>query len=58
MAKATGSEAGKQVLLQYGFDYTAVFAIGWSDLHHVICVLHDRSDAVQKKRASSSAATS
>jgi 4-cresol dehydrogenase (hydroxylating) len=57
VAKAIGSEAGKQVgmakkvLAQHGFDYTAGFAIGWRDLHHIICVLHDRSDARQKESA-------
>lgn len=58
VAKAVGAEAGKQVTMarevlgRHGFDYTAGFAIGWRDLHHIICVLHDRSDDDERRRAS------
>ncbi|HSI57435.1 MAG TPA: FAD-binding oxidoreductase [Ideonella sp.] len=57
VAKAIGSEAGKQVKMArkvldgFGFDYTAGFAIGWRDLHHIVCVLHDRSVPDEKLRA-------
>ena len=57
VAQVKGHEAEQQVklaqkvLAKHGFDYTAGFAIGWRDLHHIIDVLYDRSNPDEKKRA-------
>jgi 4-cresol dehydrogenase (hydroxylating) len=53
VAQAKGSESrrqyamARQTLDKYGFDYTAGFAIGWRELHHIIAVLYDRSDPAE-----------
>ena len=39
------------ILAKYGFDYTAAFAIGWRDLHHICALLYDRSDEAMHQRA-------
>jgi 4-cresol dehydrogenase (hydroxylating) len=41
----------KQALDKHGFDYTAAYAIGWRDLHHIIALLFDKSDKDQEKKA-------
>ena len=52
-----GDEALKQYrmvrdrLHQYGFDYLSVFAIGWREMHHVIELVFDRSNADEMRRA-------
>lgn len=57
VAAAKGKEAAEQtklartILEKYGFDYTAAYAIGWRDLHHIIALLFDKSDAEQEKKA-------
>ena len=57
VAPAKGSETqgqvelAKQILGKHGFDYTAAFAIGSRELHHIIALLYDKSDAAEEKRA-------
>jgi 4-cresol dehydrogenase (hydroxylating) len=57
VAAAKGKEAQAQtslarsILDKHGFDYTAAYAIGWRDLHHIIALLFDKSDPAQEKKA-------
>jgi len=57
VAAAKGAEAEGQtklargILDKHGFDYTAAYAIGWRDLHHIIALLYDKSDPEQEKKA-------
>jgi 4-cresol dehydrogenase (hydroxylating) len=57
VAQARGSETLKQmkmtraVLDEYGIDYTAVFIVGWRDMHHVVDLLYDRTNPVEMKNA-------
>ena len=57
VAAAKGHEAeaqtglARQILDKHGFDYTAAYAIGWRDLHHIIALLYDKSDPEQEKKA-------
>lgn len=57
VAPAKGSETqgqvelAKQILGRHGFDYTAAFAIGSRELHHIIALLYDKSDPAEEKRA-------
>ncbi len=57
VAAAKGVEAegqtklARQILDSHGFDYTAAYAIGWRDLHHIIALLYDKSDPEQEKKA-------
>ena len=57
VAPAKGSETqgqidlAHQILAKYGFDYTAAFAIGMRELHHIIALLYDKSDPEEEKRA-------
>jgi len=53
----TGDDAREQaalataILSKYGLDYTAAWAIGWRDLHHICALLYDRSDEQMHRRA-------
>jgi len=57
VAPAKGSETqgqidlAKQILARHGFDYTAAFAVGMRELHHIIALLYDKSDPAEEKRA-------
>ncbi len=57
VAPAKGSETkgqvelAKEILGKHGFDYTAAFAIGSRELHHIIALLYDKSDPAEEKRA-------
>ncbi len=57
VAAAKGTEAARQTVLareileKHGFDYTAAYAIGWRDLHHIIALLFDKSDSAQEVKA-------
>jgi len=57
VAAAKGKEAegqtklAREILDKHGFDYTAAYTIGWRDLHHIIALLFDKSDAEQEKKA-------
>lgn len=57
VSQAKGSETLKQmtlaksILAKYGFDYVGEFIVGWRDMHHVIDLLYDRSDADQTAKA-------
>ena len=57
VAAARGVEAERQTILakeiveKWGFDYTAAYAIGWRDLHHILALLFDKSDPEQEKKA-------
>ncbi len=57
VAPAKGAEnqgqiaLAKAILGKYGFDYTAAFAIGSRELHHIIALLYDKSDPAEEKRA-------
>ena len=57
VAPAKGSETqgqidlAKQILAKYGFDYTAAFAVGMRELHHIIALLYDKADPAEEKRA-------
>ncbi len=57
VSQAKGSETLKQMKLaktilgKYGFDYVGEFIVGWRDMHHVVDLLFDRSDAEQTRKA-------
>jgi 4-cresol dehydrogenase (hydroxylating) len=57
VAPAKGAEnqgqiaLAKAILGKYGFDYTAAFAIGSRELHHIIALLYDKSDPAEERRA-------
>ena len=57
VSQAKGSETLKQMKLaktilgKYGFDYVGEFIVGWRDMHHVVDLLFDRSDAEQARNA-------
>ena len=57
VAPAKGSETqgqidlAKQILAKHGFDYTAAFAVGMRELHHIIALLYDKSDPAEEQRA-------
>jgi 4-cresol dehydrogenase (hydroxylating) len=57
VAPARGSETAgqvslaKQILGRYGFDYTSAWAIGWRELHHIVALLYDKSDAAEERCA-------
>ena len=57
VSQARGSETLKQmamaktILGKYGFDYVAEFIVGWRDMHHIMCVLFDKTDPEQTKNA-------
>jgi 4-cresol dehydrogenase (hydroxylating) len=57
VAPAKGEETvgqtklAKEILGKYGFDYTAAYAIGWRELHHIIALLYDKSDAKEEAQA-------
>jgi 4-cresol dehydrogenase (hydroxylating) len=44
-------ELAKQILGKYGLDYTAAFAIGSRELHHIVALLYDRGDDAEHARA-------
>jgi len=52
-----GTEALKQFrmvrdrLHEHGFDYMSVFAIGWRELHHVVELVFDKTNAEETQRA-------
>lgn len=49
VSQARGNETIKQMDLakritaEYGFDYVALFIIGWRDMHHIVDILYDRT---------------
>lgn len=51
-----GAEAAKQYLSvrdrvhEYGFDYMSVFAIGWREMHHILLLIFDKSNAEERKK--------
>lgn len=57
VSQARGSECdkqyalAKQILNKHGLDYVGEFIVGWRDMHHVIDVLYDRTDAEERVRA-------
>ena len=57
VAAAKGREAEQQTALareildKHGFDYTAAYAIGWRDLHHIIALLYDKGNPDEERRA-------
>ncbi len=57
VSEARGSECEKQarlakrILHKYGLDYVAEFIVAPRDMHHVIDVLYDRTDAEETRRA-------
>lgn len=57
VSPTTGRDALKQYEMvkkrmnEYGFDYMSVFAIGWREMHHVVELVYDRSDADERQRA-------
>lgn len=57
VAQAKGSETQKQIemckriLGKYGLDYVAEFIVGWRDMHHIMCLLFDKTDPEQTKNA-------
>lgn len=57
VAPAKGEETARQTALakeilgKYGFDYTAAYAIGWRELHHIIALLFDKSDPAEEQKA-------
>ena len=57
VAPAKGDETSRQTALakeilgKYGFDYTAAYAIGWRELHHIIALIFDKSDPAEEAKA-------
>jgi len=57
VSQSRGSETLKQmamakrILGEYGFDYVGEFIVGWRDMHHIIDLLFDRTDAAETARA-------
>lgn len=57
IAKMTGDDALAQYNLsrrrcdEYKFDFVGAFAIGLREMHHVVCILYDRKDPDQRRRA-------
>ncbi len=57
VAPAKGEETSKQtamaraILSKYGFDYVCGYVVGVRELHHIIDLLFDRSDAVDTRNA-------
>lgn len=56
VSPTTGKDAIKQYRMvsarvrEYGFDYMGLLAIGWRELHHVVVVVYDQTDADARKR--------
>lgn len=44
-------ELVKAILNKYKLDYTAAFAIGWRELHHIIFILFDKTHPEEHQRA-------
>jgi 4-cresol dehydrogenase (hydroxylating) len=57
VSQAMGSETLKQmemakrIMARHGLDYVGEFIVGWRDMHHVVDLLFDRSDAEQTRKA-------
>jgi 4-cresol dehydrogenase (hydroxylating) len=57
VSQAMGSETlkqielGKGILGKHGFDYVAEFIVGWRDMHHIMCVMFDKTDPEQTQNA-------
>ncbi|MCC7413924.1 MAG: FAD-binding oxidoreductase [Gammaproteobacteria bacterium] len=57
VSQSRGSETlnqmalARRILGDYGFDYVGEFIVGWRDMHHIIDLLFDRTDASEMKRA-------
>ncbi len=57
VSQARGSEALKQtalarrILSEHGLDYTGEYIVGGRDMHHILDVLFDRTDAAQTQAA-------
>ncbi len=57
VSQARGTETlkqftlAKEIMSKYGFDYVAEFIVGWRDMHHVIDLLYDRTNAEETKKA-------
>jgi 4-cresol dehydrogenase (hydroxylating) len=44
-------ELARRILGEHGFDYVGEFIVGWRDMHHIIDLLFDRTDAEETARA-------
>ena len=57
VSQAMGSETlnqmqlAKSILGEYGFDYVALFIIGWRDMHHIVDLLYDRTIPAETRAA-------
>jgi FAD/FMN-containing dehydrogenase len=57
ISKISGDDASKQynitreMVLAAGFDFIGTFTIGWREMHHIVCLVFDREDEDQKRRA-------
>lgn len=57
VSQAMGSETFKQIdmakkiLGKYEFDYIGEFIVGWRDMHHIMCLLFDKTDPDETKKA-------
>lgn len=57
VSQARGSETlkqmalTKQILAKYRLDYSGEFIVGMRDMHHIVDVLYDKTDAEQTKAA-------
>lgn len=57
VAQAKGSEGllqmqlAKEILGKYGFDYVAEYVVGWREVHHIIDLLFDKTNAEETQRA-------
>ncbi|ATZ45204.1 hypothetical protein BCIN_01g00260 [Botrytis cinerea B05.10] len=57
ISKISGEDASKQyaltqkMTLEAGFDFIGTFTIGMREMHHIICLVFDREDEDQKRRA-------
>ena len=57
LSQARGSETIKQtrmareILGEFGFDYLCAYIVGMREMHHIIDLLYDRSDAEETRKA-------
>ncbi len=57
VAQAKGSEGlrqmelAKEILGKYGFDYVSEYVVGWREMHHIIDLLFDKTNAEETTRA-------
>ncbi|KAJ3461110.1 hypothetical protein MRS44_011977 [Fusarium solani] len=57
ISPATGHDAVQQYDMvkkrfdEFGFDYLGTFVVGWRELHHIVCIVYDKTDPVRRQKA-------